>query len=152
MRVPRGRCSPAVLVAALSSLLLTACAGGGAGQAAAPSAAVRTTPQDPLRELADTSSPGYDAASGRPVLHRSGRGPASFTLARPDGATGIRFYVACSPDGRFRVTMGTFFSGPCSTRFRNSGRIPLGPAGQPLAVTLDVPRDTYYWIVGLAVS
>jgi hypothetical protein len=158
MPVPRGRRSLPVRPAAVCSLaltcslLLSACAAGGSGRAAAPAAAARTAPQDPLRALADARSDQYDDASGRLVLHRSGQGPASFTVARPDGASGIRFYVSCSPDSRFRVSMGTFFSGPCSTRFQNSGRIPLGPAGQPLLVTLDVPRGTYYWIVGLAVA
>lgn len=149
MRLPRGRRCPAVLAAAVCTLLLTGC-GGGAVAAAPRSVPAGGTPQDPLRELADVrSTPSDDAA--RPVLHRRGQGPASFTLPRPDGASGIRFYVSCSPDSRFRVTMGTFFAGLCSTRFQNSGRIPLGPADRPLTVTLDVPRGTHYWIVGLAV-
>jgi hypothetical protein len=150
MRVPCGRRSPAVLAAAVCALLLTGC-GGGSGVAAPPSVRAGGAPQDPLRELADVHSTQYDDAASRPVLHRSGEGPASFTVARPDGVSGIRFYVSCSPDSRFRVTMGTFFAGLCSTRFQNSGRIPLGPADRPLTVTLDVPRGTHYWIVGLAV-
>ena len=101
---------------------------------------------------ADADSPDYTDASARPVLHRSGEGPAHFTLPRPVSATAVKFYVSCSPDSRFRVTMNTWFSGPCSTAFENSGQLPLGPIGQPVTVDLDLPSGVHYWIVGLAVT
>lgn len=119
---------------------------------ALPSSPRSVVPRDPLLDLRNMHSPRYDQDSAEPVLHRSGHGPARFTVARPDGASGVRFYVSCAPDSRFRVSMGTFFSGTCSTDFQNSGQIPLGPAGQALEVTLDVPPGVHYWIVGLAVS
>jgi hypothetical protein len=102
--------------------------------------------------LADRNSAQYDIDADRPVLHRSGEGSASFSVPRPDEATGVRFYVSCSPASTFRVTVGTFFSGPCSTEFQNSGQIPLGPLGQPLEVTLELPEGVHYWIVGLPVA
>ena len=87
----------------------------------------------------------YARLFGRP-------GAAHFTLPRPASATAVKFYVSCSPDSRFRVTMNTWFSGPCSTAFENSGQLPLGPVGQPVTVDLDLPSGVHYWIVGLAVT
>jgi hypothetical protein len=117
-----------------------------------PTAGVAPRASDPLLELADTDSPQYTDQAARPVLHRSGQGPAHFTIPRPADATAVRFYVSCSPDSRFRVTMSTWFSGPCSTAFQNSGQLPLGPADQPVTVDLDLPDGVHYWIVGLAVG
>ena len=143
------RSVPLVVIAAL----LSGCSSvQPSDRQALPSAPVSVVPRDPLLVLGDVHSPQYYQDSTQPVLHRSGQGPARFTVARPEGAGGVRFYVSCAPDSRFRVSMGTFFSGACSTDFQNSGQIPLGPAGQALEVTLDVPRGVHYWIVGLAVS
>lgn len=148
------RCLAVLALTAVVVLPTAACTGGDDGTAATASTAPAsaTAARDPLAELADTDSPRYADDSARPVLHRSGEGPAHFTLPRPASATAVRFYVSCSPDSRFRVTMSTWFSGPCSTAFQNSGQIPLGPVDQPLTVDLDLPTGVHYWIVGLAVS
>lgn len=142
----------AALAAAAVVLPATGCAGGDDGAAARSAAASAAKVRDPLLELADTDSPQYTDDSARPVLHKSGEGAAHFTVPRPASATAIRFYVSCSPDSRFRVTMNTWFSGPCSTAFENSGQLPLGPIGQPVTVDLDLPSGVHYWIVGLAVT
>jgi hypothetical protein len=144
------RCLAALAVAA-AVLPVTACTGD-RDDVASARAAASTTARDPLVALADTDSPDYSDDSARPVVHRSGTGPAHFTVPRPDSATAIRFYVSCSPDSRFRVSIGTWFAGPCSTAFQNSGQLPLGPIGQPVTVDLDLPTDVHYWLVGLAVS
>jgi hypothetical protein len=155
------RCLAAVAVVA-AVLPATACTGSddaAAARSAAASASAKAkakaeaeAARDPLVALADTDSPDYTDDSARPVVHRSGTGPAHFTVRRPDAATAIRFYVSCSPDSRFRVSIGTWFAGPCSTAFQNSGQLPLGPAGQPVTVDLDLPAGVHYWIVGLAVG
>jgi hypothetical protein len=150
MRVPRLRWSVPLVVGA--ALLAGCTSAQPQHRQASPTAPVSVVPRDPLLALADTASPRYGQGSSEPVLHRSGQGPAQFSVARPEGAAGVRFYVSCAPDSRFRVSMGTFFAGSCSTEFQNSGQIPIGPAGQTLEVTLDVPRGVHYWIVGLAVS
>jgi hypothetical protein len=142
----------AVLTATAAVLSAAACSGGDRGAAAALASASATAARDPLLQLADTDSPQFTDDSSRPLLHRSGQGPAHFTLPRPASATAVRFYVSCSPDSRFRVTMNTWFSGPCSTAFENSGQLPLGPVDQPVSVDLDLPADVHYWIVGLAVG
>jgi hypothetical protein len=121
------RCLAALAVAA-AVLPVTACTGD-RDDVASARAAASTTARDPLVAL-----------------------PAHFTVPRPDSATAIRFYVSCSPDSRFRVSIGTWFAGPCSTAFQNSGQLPLGPIGQPVTVDLDLPTDVHYWLVGLAVS
>lgn len=141
----------AVLTAAVAVLCAAACTGDAGGPAAASAAAVKAA-RDPLVRLADTDSPQYTDDAARPVVHRSGTGPAHFTVPRPASASAIRFYVSCSPDSRFRVSIGTWFAGPCSTAFDNSGQLPLGPLGQPVTVDLDLPSGVHYWIVGLAVS
>jgi hypothetical protein len=141
----------AVLTAAAAVLSAAACTGDDGG-AARGSAASATAARDPLLQLTDTDSPQYTDDSARPLLHRSGQGPAHFTLPRPASATAVRFYVSCSPDSRFRVTMSTWFSGPCSTAFQNSGQLPLGPVDRPVSVDLDLPADVHYWIVGLVVG
>lgn len=138
----------AVIATAGVVLSAAGCTGDDAGPAAAASAKV----SDPLLRLADTGSPQYTDPSTRPVLHRSGQGPAHFTVPRPASAKAVRFYVSCSPDSRFRVTMSTYFAGPCSTAFQNSGQLPLGPADQPVTIDLDLPAGVHYWIVGLAVG
>jgi hypothetical protein len=153
------RCLAALAVVA-AVLPATACTGdddaaASTRSAAAHSVAATASPlgaRDPLVALADTDSPDYTADSARPVVHRSGTGPAHFTLRRPESATAIRFYVSCSPDSRFRVSIGTWFAGPCSTAFDNSGQLPLGPVDQPLTVDLDLPSGVHYWLVGLAVG
>ena len=152
MPIARARRCLAFLVAAAVVLPATACTGGNDGAAARSAAASAAKVRDPLLELADTDSPQYTDDSARPVLHKSGEGAAHFTVPRPASATAIRFYVSCSPDSRFRVTANTWFSGPCSTAFQNSGQLPLGPADQPVSVDLDLPAGVHYWIVGLAVT
>lgn len=146
------RCLAVLALTAVVALPTAACTGDGDGDETTAAAASATAARDPLAQLADTDSPQYTDDSARPVLHRSGQGPAHFTLPRPESATAVRFYVSCSPDSRFRVTMSTWFSGPCSTAFQNSGQIPLGPVDQPVTVDLDLPSGVHYWIVGLAVS
>lgn len=142
----------AVLTATAAVLSAAACSGDDGGAAAASASASARAARDPLLQLADTDSPQYTDDSAQPLLHRSGQGPAHFTIPRPASATAVRFYVSCSPDSRFRVTMNTWFSGPCSTAFENSGQLPLGPVDQPVSVDLDLPADVRYWIVGLAVG
>lgn len=159
MPIARARRCLGAVAATVAALSAAACAGSGAGTSGAATSAVGAASaasasgaRDPLVVLADTDSPQYTDDSARPVVHRSGTGPAHFTIRRPDSATAIRFYVSCSPDSRFRVSIGTWFSGPCSTAFDNSGQLSLGPVGQPVTVDLDLPSDVHYWIVGLAVG
>lgn len=151
MSIASARRCLAGLTAAAAVLSAAACTGDGGGAAGVSVAAAKAA-RDPLVQLADTDSPQYTDDSARPVVHRSGTGPAHFTVPRPASATAIRFYVSCSPDSRFRVSIGTWFAGPCSTAFDNSGQLTLGPLGQPVTVDLDLPSGVHYWIVGLAVS
>lgn len=164
MPIARARRCLGAAAATAAVLSAAACTGSGAGasgagtpEAGTPVAgtsavASASAARDPLVVLADTDSPQYTDDAARPVVHRSGTGSAHFTIRRPDSATAIRFYVSCSPDSRFRVSIGTWFSGPCSTAFDNSGQLPLGPVGQPVTVDLELPSDVHYWLVGLPVS
>jgi hypothetical protein len=148
------RCLAALALSA-AVLPTAACTGdddGAAARAVASAAASASAARDPLLELADTDSPQYTDDSARTVLHRNGTGPAHFTIPRPVSGTAVKFYVSCSPDSRFRVSIGTWFSGSCSTDFENSGQLPLGPVGQPVSIDLDLPSGVRYWIVGLAVD
>ena len=151
MPIASARRCLAVLAASAVVLPAAGCTGGDDGASARASASAEAA-RDPLLELADTDSPQYSDDAARPLLHRSGVGPAHFTVPRPASATAVRFYVSCSPDSRFRVAMSTWLSGPCSTAFQNSGELPLGPTDRPVTVDLDLPSGVHYWIVGLAVG
>jgi hypothetical protein len=145
----------AVLALSAAVLATAACTGdddGASARSVASAAASASAARDPLLELADTDSPQYADGSAHPVVHRSGTGPAHFTIPRPESATAVKFFVSCSPDSRFRVSIGTWFAGTCSTDFDNSGQLPLGPVGQPVSIDLDLPSGVRYWIVGLAVD
>lgn len=135
-------------------LLLSACTGGDQEAVAAPSNAVQpagvASPEDPLDIITDPRSGDFLADGVSTVLHEQGSGPQVFSLARPQHATSIQFYVSCAPDAQFTVTMELFFAGGCAERFVNYGAIPLPDGAAELKVDLDLPTGVAYWIVGVA--
>jgi len=106
-----------------------------------------------LSELSDPNAERFKASNPAPVIHKNGTGPGHFTISRPEApTTQVEFFVSCSPDSSFTVTMTKFYSGPCSATFQNTGTIPLPPDVQTLGVDLDIPNGVQYWLVGLSVN
>jgi hypothetical protein len=107
---------------------------------------------DPLTEITNPSSSVFIAKGITPLLHVHARGSREFTIARPQNASAaIQFFVACSPNAHFTVTMGTFYSAPCAARFLNSGAIPVSesPGIAPLQVKITISAKVDYWLVGI---
>lgn len=154
---PVRRPSEVPFVLAALAVLLAGCTGGQGGAAAARRPApgpVSGTggPTDPLATLTDQRSSDFLADRLDPVVHARGRGPAHLTVLPAPGTGSVRFYVVCSPDSHFTVTMCGFFSGPCGRQFENSGQIPLPATAASVTVDLDLPQDVDYWLVGLRVG
>lgn len=110
---------------------------------------------NPLTAITDPASTDFVSSNVDVVLNEAGRGGTTFTVERPDSSVkAIRYYVACTPESPFKVTMGTFFSGDCAPRFQNSGEIPLAAVKDPgpLTVKLDLPEGVDYSIVAIAIT
>lgn len=85
------------------------------------------------------------ARTVRPLLNQRSQGPGVFTLAAPTpGIRSVRAYIACSPDSRFRISIGKGFSSGCSSRFQNWADIPFGTVR---TVTITLPAGTRYSIL-----
>ena len=151
------------LAIAVCLLLLVAVTGSasGCGQSATGSMAQASCgtepigPSDPLASVIDPTDYDFVAEGIQPVVHESGRGPASFVVDRPDGAQAIRFIVTCVPDSYFAVTMGTFFAGYCGRQIQNSGEFPLDDSAtldQPLEILLDISPGASYWLLGIPIE
>jgi hypothetical protein len=108
---------------------------------------------DPLSELTDPKDERFESSTLIPVVHEHGTGPGHYSIARPAEPTAqVRFYISCTPDSMFTLTMTKSFSGPCSTTFQNTGMIPLPPDIQTLGIDLDIPNGVQYWLVGIPVN
>ena len=128
-------------------------AGSAAPSAPADPAGSRAEPIDPLDDLKDPDSTDYVEGELSPVIHEKGTGPMEFEIERPDeSVTGLKYFVSCEPSSTFTVTESTFYSGPCSTHFSNSGSVPLSPGDGPLSVSIDIPEDITFWLVALPVQ
>lgn len=107
---------------------------------------------DPWTDVTNPKSPAFIAQGIFPLLHAYARGTHRFTIDRPVSKSAqIQFLVACSPNSHFTVTMGGFFSTQCSAHVGGAGAIPISqtPGDGPLHVTITVPRNTSYWLVGI---
>ncbi len=105
--------------------------------------------QDPLDEITNPDSSDFVAEGVTTLLHEKGTGPQVFSIDRPEGVERIRFYVSCTPDSEYTLTMGLFFAGPCAPRFLNNGGIPVPSEGSQFEVDLDIPAGIDYWIVAI---
>ncbi|WP_404444486.1 hypothetical protein LG315_11975 [Microbacterium marinum] len=108
--------------------------------------------QDPLEAPDDPASPDHVPNRPDPVIHGSGYGDAEYDVTWPEGTSTstITFYVACTPDAEYRIdAFGTFFTASCSADFANTGEVPV-PAGDTAGtVSLTLPGDNNYVLVGL---
>jgi len=116
-----------------------------------PSSAATSRLVDPLVTVNDVGSTLHQDDAGAPVLHEEGTGPTTFTIDRPADAHSIRFFVSCTPDHPFKVTMGEFYAGDCGREINSSGEIPFDANKGKLSVVLDVPPGVDFWILGLPV-
>ncbi|WP_299958421.1 hypothetical protein [uncultured Modestobacter sp.] len=149
----------AVLLA-LAVLHLSACtdeSAAGGRVADSPSETPTTSPtevdepllEDPLDEITNRDSADFVSSEVSTVLHQRGTGPQVIPVEGLANVSQLRFYVSCTPDSEFTVTMGTFYSGPCSSQFLVYGAIPV-PAGESqVTVDLDIPPGVDYWIVAV---
>ncbi len=152
--------APLVLAVCLALGAASGCTSGpdepGPTASARPTASGAPTdsggPADPLATITDPSSGDFVAEEFTTVLDDRGTGSATFTVPRSAADDDLRFYVACSPDSRFTVTVGTFFSGQCSQRFQNSGQLPLPEGSGPISVTLELPDSVDYWLVAISLA
>jgi hypothetical protein len=148
--------SRSLLLIALSGVALTGCTAVAAAGHSTPHPVGSRTGSgsivDPLSELTDPDSQVFQAKKITPLLHVRATGPQDFTIARPaSSATQVQFYVACAPDTHFTITMGTFYSAPCSYRFLNSGAIPSSATAGTgdLSVKVTIPKGVEYWLVAI---
>jgi hypothetical protein len=109
------------------------------------------SPLNPLKSLQDPSSSVFVDKNLHAVLNKQGVGPAAFTFAKPTSPD-VQFWVNCTPDSKFTVTMGSFFKAGCERVNGASGGIPvkaeLSPDGR-LTAKLEIPHGVHYWIVGI---
>lgn len=96
---------------------------------------------DPLAEITDPTDGRFVAAKITPLLHKGAEGPGTFTISGLADVQSVRIYIACAPDSHFRVTVGKWFSGGCSSRFQNWADIPVENVR---AVNVAVPAGTRY--------
>src|SRR3954451_24402816 len=110
--------SRGALATVFAAALLAGC-GGSSSPTVHPS-------YDPLKALQNPHSPEFIDKNVHAVLHEHGKGPATFTIPKPQ-APEVRFWVGCVPDSHFTVTMGGFFRTGCgkSGSVSNSGSIPV---------------------------
>ena len=141
-------------------LLLAACSFGG-GPTANPTVPVSSsTPHasstglvDPFTEISDPHSDRFVNKGIEPALHVKGNGPQSYTIPRPaNGVRQFQFYVSCSPESTFTLTMTKFYSGSCSKQFSNTGTIPLPPGDGPIDVQLEVPEGVDCWLLAIPIN
>jgi hypothetical protein len=107
---------------------------------------------DPWTDVTNPKSPEFIATGIFPLLHVYARGTHRFTIDRPASKSArIQFLVACSPSAHFTLTMGGFFSTQCFAHVGGTGAIPISQAlgDGPLQVTITVPKNTSYWLVGI---
>jgi hypothetical protein len=147
-----------VLLGVTAALALSGCSLGSptviqptqpitASPASAPSA---QGPMDPLSDLISQAPNGESRSDIQPALHAQGIGPQEFTVERPAAdVKRLTFYISCKPDSTFKVTIGLFYSGPCSVQFLNTGGIPVPAGSGPIAVRVDIPADVEYWVVAI---
>ena len=123
-----------------------------------PSAQISSTPAstsqlvDPLTEITNPKSSVFIAKGITPLIHVSGQGSHVYQITRPtDSSVGIRFFVACTPLGKFVVSMAGPYSGDCTNRFLSSGTFPSSDWGSssPLRISLQVPSKAHFWLVGI---
>jgi hypothetical protein len=141
----------AVLLGAVLLMVAVGCTSGAHGGVPPGSTPVGVAPVDPLVDLA--SSEYADLIDGvRPSLHRRGDGPGRYTIGRSAGVREQRFFVSCAPEAPFTVTLGTFYSGTCTSHFTSSGSIPVPAGDGPLSVEVDVAAGVHYWLVAIPVG
>jgi hypothetical protein len=143
------------MAAIASSALLIAVMSGCTADSARPlpSATASPTLIDPLSQLTDPNESAYIAQHVPTVLHKRGTGPAEFSIEPLDASVeSIRFFVACTPESRFTVTMSTFFSGRCGSQFQNTGEIPMSDPLDSQKVQLQIPADVHFWLVAVPVE
>jgi len=108
---------------------------------------------DPLSEVTDPHNSRYIADEVATLLHERGKGPT--TAAIDDlgsGTKSVRFFVACSPDSHFTLSMVGYYSGPCGRTFENTGEIPIIAGQSKATVTLDLPGGVSYWLLAIPIS
>jgi hypothetical protein len=144
-----------LLVAVSVAVATVAGLGGCVPSRPAPTATSphRSALVDPLSEVTDPRSPRYIDEQVSTLLHRRGTGPMTATIDDlGEGTRSVRFFVACSPDSHFTLTMTGYYSGPCGRTFENTGEIPLAPGVSKATVTLDLPRGVSYWLLAIPIS
>jgi hypothetical protein len=136
------------VIAMAAAMAAIAVLGGCSGHAVEHDRPTHTrAPIDPMVRITDKSDDFYSDAA--PVLHEAGSGTRTYDVSRvPHGTERITFYVSCSPDSHYEVTMGKAFAGPCGRVVGNSGGIPLSGAGHR-DVTIKLPVGTKFWLVGI---
>lgn len=107
-------------------------------------------PVDPMKRITDKADDFYSDAA--PVLHERSSGTQTFRIPDvPQGTKAVTFYVSCSPDSHYEVTMGGTFAGPCEQVVGNSGGIPIKSL-RDMSVTIKLPARTKFWLVGIPES
>ena len=103
--------------------------------------------------MIDPHNSRYIADEVSTLLHQRGTGPTTVTIDDlGSGTKSVRFFVACSPENHFTLTMGGFYSGPCGRAFENTGEIPTSPGQSKATVTLDLPRGVSFWLLAIPIS
>lgn len=160
MRNRRARVQISMLMTVVGACsLLGACTAGGSDPTGAESqssdgpTSAPEGPLNPLDAITDPASDDFVAQDVTVLLDEQGSGPADLELSADGGLPReVVFYVACSPHSEFKVSaFDNFFSGPCSSKFENSGSIPVG-ANATTAVALEIPGGVEFHIVAIAAN
>lgn len=149
------RTAAAALVALCVVAVLSGCGADASPQTSAHSSSPTAAQHDvdwypltdPLTELRSPSSDEFVARHPQVLLHQKATGQAVFTLS--GRAPQVAFFVSCSPDASFTVSVGKSFSGTCAHRFLVIGAIPLPESTQSPTVSVAMPKGVTYWIVGI---
>ncbi len=147
------------IVAIFCALALTACTAEGNPQPSSGPSTTMTTPTskgpiDPLSEITNSDSNRYIPGAAGALLHVEGTGPQDYPMEHPnEGFSQVQFFVSCAPESEFTVRIPTnFYSGPCELSFANTGAIPIPDGDGQVTVSIDVPADTKYWLVGIPIE